>query len=400
MPCAPPVRQVLDGRCRTRYQNGVVNRAPSPEDLASVDGLNPNDPGWRALMEGLADVPLERRLLAYCGIDGRALGVRLILDRREASLHPEDVATWSQLAREGRRFAACAVWPRAHLGKDFTALSLAQAGLLLEEGGALWMAARKNKGAKSLAQILTRIFGVKPEILDRVSGYSVYRVEKGPEFDPASAQEILDQRYEIHDERLPKQGLLSAPGVFSRKALDAGTAALIDAVQEDPELATRPPRTVIDLCCGIAPLAIYAALRWPETQVLAIESNLVAQALAQENVRRIGLEERVTVLNENGFPEPRSCEPKIRHMAGRARLALVNPPTHATPQALAALLGPLRDWMGPQGRGFFVVSRPGSVTRALEKSGAQVHGQERDGYWILIATWPDPPLESPLCESR
>lgn len=340
-------------------------------------------------MQGLADVPLEQRLLAYCGIDGRAMGTRLILDRREAAQNPDDVATWSALQREGRRFAAAAVWPRAHLGKDFSALSLAQATLLLADGGHLWMAARKNKGAKSLAQMMSRLLGQKAEIQGRSGGYALYRGEKGSDFDHAYAQEILSQRYEIFDPRLPEQGLVSAPGVFSRKALDAGTAALIDAVTQDDELANRPPRRVLDLCCGVAPLAIHAALRWTEAEIVAIESNLVAHALARENIERLGLSPRVALINHDGFPEPRDCDPYVRHMVGRIRLALVNPPTHASPQTLEALLAPLRSWMGPGGRGFFVVARPGSVTRALEKSGAQVQAQAQEGYWILIAHWPE-----------
>lgn len=329
-------------------------------------------------------------------MDGHSQGERLILDRRELSPDALAVPSWEERLRQLRRFAGAAVWPRAHLGKDFSALSFAQAGLLLSEGGSLWMAARKNKGAKSLAQILERVFGQKAEIVSRIGGYSVYRVQKSESFDEEEARKLVSQRYEIFDPRLPAQGLHSAPGVFSRKALDAGTAALIDALEEDPQLATQAPRRVLDLCCGVGPLAIYAATRWPQAQVMGVESNLVAHALACENFERLGLSERGGILNGNGLPEPRSCPPRLRPMAGRVRLALVNPPTHAPPEALERLFAPLPNWMGQGARAFFVVARPGSVSRALERCGALVQAQERGSYWILIASWPAPSLSSPL----
>ena len=69
--------------------------------------------------------------------------------------------------------------------------------------------------------------------------------------------------------------LSSAPGVFSRRALDAGTAALIEHATEVVDDA---PAHVVDLCCGIGPLSLYAAKRWSACRVTAVDSNLLAVA--------------------------------------------------------------------------------------------------------------------------
>ena len=379
-----------DSRKETRAP-GERNAASVAEESTIVDGLNPDDPGLLSIARVFQDVAGEELLLAYCGawrsVDSAA--TRLILDRREESQNRVTIATFEELSKSDRRFRAAAVWPRAHLGKDFSQLAMAQAGLLLRDGGRLCLAARKSKGAKSLAHDLERLFGEAPTVVARDRGYAVYEVVRTSNFDTSLANAWVEQRYAIEDARLGVTPLVSAPGVFSRKALDAGTAALIDFVDElEASGDISVPRSVLDLCCGSGPLTMWAARRWPNARVFAWDSNYRAVAMARENVAAAGLESRVHIDVGDGLPVPTTLHPELRKFVGKIRLAVINPPTHLEAAGLVELFRPLPEWMGPGGRAYLVASRPGSVQRALQATGAIVDVFQRDAYCILGASWP------------
>lgn len=77
---------------------------------------------------------------------------------------------------------------------------------------------------------------------------------------------------------------LTASGVFSHKRIDAGTLLLIESMRL-PESGA-----ALDLGCGYGPIGIVAAKLKPRLQVWMTDVNQRAVALAEENVRRNGVE--------------------------------------------------------------------------------------------------------------
>lgn len=350
----------------------------------SAEGLTNSvaDPGVGLLAAAVRSTSPQDLLLVHSGpLPGLRPGAtRLVLDVRElpAAGDPADTVCipasldW----RPQPRFAAAVVWPRAHLGKDFSEVCLALGALALRPGGQLLCAVRKAKGGPSLARAMTELCG-GVDVIRRDSGYFLYMSEKTARFDEAAAHARLAVRYEIADPLLGPTPLLAAPGVFCRKHLDDGTRALIEHLVATHVLADSPPHRVLDLGAGVGPLALWAALRWHDARVLAVDSNLLAVSLVAENARRLAVADRVEALASDGLPAPREL----------VDLALVNPPTHAEPDAFASLVAPLRAWLRPGAPAWFVVNRAHQLTRVLTAAGAQLAVHEVPGFSLVRASW-------------
>lgn len=360
----------------------------SPGEQMSAEGLqdSADDPGVRLLAAAVRDLDPRELLLVHSGpLPGLRPGAtRLILDVRERS--PDAVCV--PASREPRvpaalaraDFAAAVVWPRAHLGKDFTEACLALGALALRPGGRLYCAVRKAKGGPSLARTMAAMLG-DVQVEERDAGYFLYVSERSSRFDAAAARARLDVEYEVADPLLGPTPLLAAPGVFCRKHLDDGTRALLLELERQDVLGDRSLRQVLDLGAGVGPLGLWAARRWPDARVLAVESNLLAAELVAENAARLGCAARFDVLASDGLP---ASGPQ----RGRVELALVNPPTHAEPEAFARLVAPLRDWLRPGAPAWFVVNRAGRLGQVLASTGAELATHEAPGFTLVRATWP------------
>lgn len=349
--------------------------------MADSTGFNALDPGVDMLVRAAEGVAEDRILMVATGnlpgLDGAA---RYVLDVREQ--HPLGVpwvapgtiaprpATWPTPK------ALALVWPRAHLGKDFMQQCLALAGLGVETGGTVLCAVRKQKGADSVASFMAELFGII-DVLGRDRGYRLLRSERGPRFDAEAAGELLALHYEVRDPVLGELVLRTAPGVFARQKLDAGTRALLEFAGALP--AEREPRRVLDLCAGVAPLAMWAASTWPTCEALAVESNLLAVELARHNVASAGLTARVQVVANDGLPSLEA----FGAWSGAVDVALINPPTHADPAELRALLRPLREWLAPAGRAFLVANRGEQIVSALEGEPFTATLHRAEGYSIV-----------------
>jgi len=350
----------------------------------SHEGLNIDDPGVISLGHAVADIPPNELLLVCSGpLPGLRLGVtRLVTDVREQAQHgercfPLALTGPDEVSAAPGPYAAAVVWPRAHLGKDFSLLCLAHGALALRPGGGLYCAARKDKGGASLATAIEEMMG-HVEVLERSRGYHLYYARRG-EIDLEAARRRLCARYELNDPLVSAAPLASAPGVFCRRHLDDGTRALLEHLGA-LGAGLREPSSVIDLCAGIGPIALWAATRWPSARVLAVESNLLACELIAENSRRAGLSERIRALASDGLPPA----------PAPAQLLLANPPTHAGEHELARLLAPLPRWLSP-GDAWFVVNRPGRLLSLLSKTcdpaPSSVDVTEVPGFSLVHARW-------------
>ncbi len=64
---------------------------------------------------------------------------------------------------------------------------------------------------------------------------------------------------------------------------------------------SRPPATLLDLCCGSGCIGIAAALRFPDCRVTLVDNEPTALALARRNVVLHHLQGRVTVIESDLF---------------------------------------------------------------------------------------------------
>lgn len=86
-------------------------------------------------------------------------------------------------------------------------------------------------------------------------------------------------------------------------------------------------RAVLDLCTGNGSLAVLAAMAWPEVQVTGADLSPDALAVAQRNVERHALQDRIRLVQGDG----------LAAVAGqRFDLVLCNPP-YVNAQSMAAL---------------------------------------------------------------
>jgi len=369
----------------------TVNTAP-----ATPDGLNTDDPGIRQLAAAVSGTAPAQILLLHCGdLPGLEPGAtRLVLDVREAEGSPQrcvsDVGAGLPEGVGPGSFELAAVWPRAHLGKDFSERCLGLGALALKPGGRLLCAVRKLKGGKSLGRTMKALFGDREVgVESRSRGYHLWVGRRGEDFDPDLARALCERTYLIEDPALGAVRLQSRPGVFCRRELDAGTRALIEVASERvPASAAggargEEPTRILDLCAGVGPLALWAAARWPEAQILAVESSARACALLRDNARDNGLDAQVTALVHDGMPSPLAAgEAGAAGFLGATDLVLMNPPTHADPETFERLLD-LRAWLRPGGRALVVVNRPARAVELLTKLGASYEAIERAGYVVF-----------------
>jgi 16S rRNA G1207 methylase RsmC len=339
------------------------------------------------LARAVAGVDPRTIVLVCCGdLPGLGPGAtRYILDVRETvgtqsrtiPIEPDGVPAPIALAR------VAVVWPRAHLGKDFAQQTLARAGLAVPDGGRVLCAVRKQKGAEGIADFMGALFG-NVRVVEKDKGYRLLGSDRGARFDEDEARRVLGVRYRYDDPVLGDLVVETAPGVFSRRALDEGTRCVIDHVAG----MWLAPTRVLDLCAGVGTLGLWALQRWPEAEGLAVESNVLAAALAERNASANAMGARLRGSLHDGLPDIDTLSGTLRRWPGATDLALVNPPTHADAATLRRLLDPLRVWLTPGAPAVVVASRPGTVVDALKRAGATVEFAAYERYTIVEARWP------------
>src|SRR5699024_2058416 len=100
---------------------------------------------------------------------------------------------------------------------------------------------------------------------------------------PGTAERRLDLPVRLAGRDLD---LVSSASVFSARGLDRATAVLLDRLD-----TLTPPRSgarILDLGCGWGPIALTAALTYPDAQVWAVDVSERARALTAENAARAG----------------------------------------------------------------------------------------------------------------
>lgn len=138
-----------------------------------------------------------------------------------------------------------------------------------------------------------------------------------------------------------ERDLVSAPGIFSPKALDKGTAVLLDEVPALPESGSR----FLDVGCGWGPIALSMGLQRPDAEVVAVDVNRRSLELTRRNAARLGLTGIRPVT-------PEAVDPRLRFDA-----IWSNPPIRVGKQVLHELLMTWLVRLAPAGQAHLVVQK-------------------------------------------
>ncbi len=153
-------------------------------------------------------------------------------------------------------------------------------------------------------------------------------------------------------------GFRTAAGVFSRGNVDRGTRLLLEAVR--PKDGER----ILDLGCGYGAVGIVLAARAPGAQVVLVDVNPRAVALAAENIRLNGVTNAEARCGDG-------CAPA----AGTAfDLVAFNPPIRAGRTVVLRLLREARAALRSGGR-LYLVARTSQGARTLARLMADLFDQ-------------------------
>jgi 16S rRNA (guanine1207-N2)-methyltransferase len=168
----------------------------------------------------------------------------------------------------------------------------------------------------------------------------------------------------------------SQPGVFSSDGLDEGTSLLLDVVMP----MVKPHMTVLDLGAGVGVLGIVLATKLERGEVWMVDVDIRAIRLAEENVRRNGIDNARIVLGDTTLDLPSKQ---------RFDLVVSNPPTHSGREVLASFVGESWEVLRPGGSLYLVVNRLLSVRQTMEEVfGSSELIERRKGFIVFRATKP------------
>ena len=119
--------------------------------------------------------------------------------------------------------------------------------------------------------------------------------------------------------------LRSRHGLFSARALDEGTALLLDELE-----ALDPMPRVLDLGCGYGAIGLTLAARWPASRVDLVDTDIRAVEATAQNITRNNLD-NVTATLSDGIRE-------LRQHASTYDLVVSNLPAQAGNDAIDLLL--------------------------------------------------------------
>jgi len=134
-------------------------------------------------------------------------------------------------------------------------------------------------------------------------------------------------------------------GVFSHGALDTGTRVLILKAPPLDAAATAPGANLLDLGCGVGPLAITLARRAPQATVWAVDVNNRALHLTRDNARA------------NKVANIQTCTPEQIDPAIRFDVIWSNPPIHIGKAAMHEMLRRWLSRLSPTGEAVMVVQK-------------------------------------------
>jgi 16S rRNA G1207 methylase RsmC len=169
---------------------------------------------------------------------------------------------------------------------------------------------------------------------------------------------------------------ISRPGVFSHRQVDGGARALLRAA------VIQPGQQILELGCGSGVVSLAIALRAPDVQVLAVDSNPRAVECTKRGAELNGISNVEVRLN--------TAESQVDHAIPAARfdLVLANPPYYSNFRIAEIFAQCAARALKPSGTALFVTKRTDWYTENLPRWFAHVSTEPIGNYAVVRAQRP------------
>lgn len=275
-------------------------------------------------------------------------------------------------------FAQCVV----HLQKsrEGTWDDLAEAWRLLARGGRLLLEGPNELGIVSAVKRLADELQQKPRV---VSNRARRRVAAFVRDDGPGPVRPVPRPIFLPTIDGTAHALVTRPGTFSAKQLDAGSELLLEQLPRLVRAASpkAAPKRVLDLACGAGPLGLGALLHWPEATAVLADADYRAVESARDNAMLLELSARCCV---HWLDATESLT------EGNFDLALLNPPFHSGKQVdlepARQLFAQLERALAPGGLALVVANVTLPYERDLRAWGEVEAVAHARGYKLLSVT--------------
>lgn len=165
----------------------------------------------------------------------------------------------------------------------------------------------------------------------------------------------------------------SRPGVFSHRKVDGGARSMIRSLDHLPD--GEAPRKIVEMGCGCGAVAVAAALRFPESSVLAVDSHARAVEATQATAALNGVSDLKVMLSCTGvLPD-----------AGQWDLYLTNPPYYSDYRISKLFLQSALESLRPGGRLHLVTRLTDWHTERISELFEDVRSERIGEYDVIMA---------------
>lgn len=243
-----------------------------------------------------------------------------------------------EMQRSARSIDVVVLQPKTFVASVLVKRQMLMGARVLKPYGRFYLVTHKRSGASNHQENLTELVGTNALIVGRGGGgYRILEASKDPN---AALPMGLNLREEVSFSILGIEfHLESEPSLFSQDQLDIGTRFLL--VNVDLYHFER----MLDLGCGWGAIGLVAATANPTGEVVMVDIDRRATSVASDNVRRLGLQDRVLVVTADS----------VEQTEGTFDLILSNPPFHADGRVLTSLFRAAHEKLRMEGSIFVVV---------------------------------------------
>ena len=189
--------------------------------------------------------------------------------------------------------------------------------------------------------------------------------------DPSIASKEREISFEIAGQKI---NLFTDNGVFSKSQVDEGSLAFLKVL-----VPLQLRGEVLDLGCGYGTIGLTIALTSPSARVTLADINTRAIALCEKNAKKLGLSQRVTVLQSDIYEK----------IEGPYHVIVINPPIRAGKKVTYAMYEGARQYLIDGGSLYIVIRKAQgakSASEYIQKLFGNITLLKRDkGYYIYQA---------------